>query len=69
MKKIKIDLFKYIQEGKKQLFFCIDDRNVVRRIITYLELQDDIIFLLMKIISLRIELIFIDKYIYGGFYL
>ena len=63
--KIKIDLFKYIQEGKT-VIFCIDDRNVVRRIITYLELQDDVIFTdENNIIKNRIN--FIDKYIYGGF--
>ena len=63
--KIKIDLFKYIKEGKT-VIFCIDDRNVVRRIITYLELQDDVIFTdENNIIKNRIN--FIDKYIYGGF--
>ena len=40
--KLKLDLIRYIKSGKT-VILCVDDRNVVKRIVTYLEL-DDIIF-------------------------
>ena len=62
---IKNSLFKYIISGKT-VIFCIDDKNIVKRIINYLELGDDVIFTdENNIIKNKIN--FVNKYIYGGF--
>ncbi|MGN1312455.1 MAG: transcription-repair coupling factor [Bacilli bacterium] len=63
--KLKIDLFKYINSNKT-IIFCIDNKNVVKRIINYLEIDDNIIYTDEKnIINNKIN--FINKYIYSGF--
>ena len=63
--KLKMDLFKYINSNKT-IIFCIDNKNVVKRIINYLEIDDNIIYTDEKnIINNKIN--FINKYIYSGF--
>lgn len=52
--KLKLDLIRYIKSGKT-VILCVDDRNVVKRIVTYLEL--DVLYLLIGIILLIIRLI------------
>ena len=63
--KLKMDLFKYINSNKT-IIFCIDNKNVVKRIINYIEIDDNIIYTDEKnIINNKIN--FINKYIYSGF--
>ena len=62
--KLKLDLIRYIKSGKT-VILCVDDRNVVKRIVTYLELDDIIFTDENNIINNKIN--FVNKYIYGGF--
>ena len=63
--KIKNDLDKYISKGKT-VIFCIDNKNVVKRIISYLEILDDVIITTEdNIIDGKINII--NKYIVNGF--
>ena len=62
--KLKLDLIRYIKGGKT-VILCIDDKNVVKRIVTYLELDDIIFTDEDNIIDSKINII--SKYIYGGF--
>jgi len=63
--KIKNDLDKYISKGKT-VIFCIDNKNVVKRIVSYLEILDDVILTSEdNIIDGKINII--NKYIVNGF--
>lgn len=63
--KIKNDLDKYTLQGKT-VIFCIDNKNVVKRIISYLEILDDVILTTEdNIIEGKINII--NKYIVNGF--
>lgn len=63
--KIKNDIDKYISKGKT-LIFCIDNKAVVKRIISYLDIIDDIIFTdESNIIPNKINIL--NKFIYNGF--
>ena len=63
--KLKMDLLKYINSNKT-IVFCLDNKSVVKRIINYLEIDDNIIYTDEKnIINNKIN--FINKYIYSGF--
>ena len=63
--KIKNDLDKYISKGKA-VVFCIDNKNVVKRIVSYLEILDDVILTTEdNIIDGKINII--NKYIVNGF--
>ena len=63
--KIKNDLDKYILKGKT-VIFCIDNKAVVKRIISYLEILDDVILTDEKsIVKGKINII--NKYIISGF--
>ena len=44
--KIKNDLDKYITKGKT-VIFCIDNKNVLKRIVSYLEILDDVILVVL----------------------
>ena len=63
--KIKVDIFRYIKSGKT-VILCIDNRNVIKRVINYLEIENDIIFASEdSIIKGKINIL--DKFIYNGF--
>jgi len=63
--KIKNDLDKYTLQGKT-VIFCIDNKNVVKRIVSYLEILDDVILTTEdNIIDGKINII--NKYIVNGF--
>ncbi len=63
--KIKININKYIASGKT-VIMCIDDKNVVKRIISYLDILDDVIFTNENdIVKNKINII--SKYIVNGF--
>ena len=63
--KIKVDIFRYIKSGKT-VILCIDNRNVIKRVISYLEIENDIIFADEdSIIKGKINIL--DKFIYNGF--
>lgn len=63
--KIKNDIGKYINAGKT-IIFCIDNKAVVKRIINYLEIMDDIILTdEYNIIPNKINIL--SKFIYNGF--
>lgn len=63
--KVKVSLYKYISSGKT-VVMCIEDKNVVKRIVTYLDIIDDVIFTNEKeIVSNKINIV--NKYIVNGF--
>lgn len=63
--KVKVSLYKYISLGKT-IVMCIDDKNVVKRIITYLDIMDDVILTNEKeIVDNKINIV--NKYIVNGF--
>lgn len=63
--KIKSGLFKYISSGKT-VIMCIDNKNVTKRVITYLDIIDDVILTNEnEIIKNKINII--NKYIVSGF--
>ncbi len=65
MKKIKISIHKYISSGKT-VIMCIDDKNVVKRIVTYLDILM-MLLLLMKNEIVKNKINIINKYIVNGF--
>ena len=59
--KIKTSLFKYISGGKT-VIMCIDNKDVAKRVITYLDIMDDVV------LTRENEMInIINKYIISGF--
>lgn len=63
--KIKISIHKYISSGKT-VIMCIDDKNVVKRIVTYLDILNDVIITNEnEIVKNKINII--NKYIVNGF--
>lgn len=63
--KIKTSLFKYISDGKT-VIMCIDNKDVAKRVITYLDIMDDVVLTREnEIIKNKINII--NKYIISGF--
>ena len=63
--RIKNDIDKFISKGKT-VVFCIDNKNVLKRIISYLDIIDDIVLTDEKnIIFNKINVL--NKFIYNGF--
>ncbi len=63
--KIKISIHKYISSGKT-VIMCIDDKNVVKRIVTYLDILNDVIITNEnEIVKNKVNII--NKYIVNGF--
>ena len=63
--KIKTSLFKYISGGKT-VIMCIDNKDVAKRVITYLDIMDDVVLTREnEIIKNKINII--NKYIISGF--
>lgn len=63
--KIKTSLYKYINSGKT-VIMCIDNKNVTKRVVSYLDILDDVILTNEKeIIKNKINII--NKYIISGF--
>ena len=63
--KIKTSLFKYITGGKT-VIMCIDNKDVAKRVITYLDIIDDVVLTREnEIIKNKINII--NKYIISGF--
>ena len=63
--KIKTSLYKYINSGKT-VVMCIDNKNVTKRVVNYLDILDDVILTNDKeIIKNKINII--NKYIISGF--
>ena len=63
--KIKTSLYKYINSGKT-VVMCIDNKNVTKRVVSYLDILDDVILTNEEdIIKNKINII--NKYIISGF--
>ncbi len=65
--KIKTSLFKYISGGKT-VIMCIDNKDVAKRVITYLDIMDDVVLTREnEIIKNKINII--NKYIISDLYI
>ncbi len=63
--KIKNDIEKFLNKGKT-IIFCIENESVIKRVVSYLDISDDIIFTNeTEIISNKVNIL--RKFIYNGF--